>query len=360
MDFALSDLHPVNNYRLTQDAITSRTWLFGRPDWGVLGKHVQLLASGHVGGFDNASERRWELIDGRLAFLDAAGRRTVVFDQVFLTSSGMLVLQGAFRLAEGVTHVLQEREPLSRIAEGIGAVQVIPAHRVGRRRNLVVLRANEGSLHPTWQRDISDEDRNWDLCVSFYGKEENFPPQDFAEYHVLQNHDQKWPALHKLMYRGNPFWDYEYFLFPDDDLAMSWTDINLLFETGRRFGLHLAQPALTPTSYYGHRITMQNPKYRLRFTEFVEIMIPMFSRVGLEICAPTFACSSTGWGLDMIWPCLLGEQPSRIAIIDEVAVLHGRALGGRYDVALAKAEMDRLVGDYGCTSRARELGGVLA
>ena len=37
-----------------------------------------------------------------------------------------------------------------------------------RRRNLVVLRANAQSLHTQWPTNIAEEDRNWDLCISWY------------------------------------------------------------------------------------------------------------------------------------------------------------------------------------------------
>jgi len=335
-----------------------------RSDRGLLGRHARLLPSGHVGGCVADEVRRWEVIDGHLVFLDAVGRRMVVFAEAEVADDGMMMLQGAVRGAEGAIYLLRERDALSRIADDAGDIQVMrsavmASGSAGPRRNLVVLRANEHSLHNGWKRDIAGEDRNWDLCVSFYGKEENFPPADFAEYHVLQNRDQKFASIHKLMYRGNPFWDYAYFMFPDDDLMMSWSGINRLFETTRSFGLHLAQPALLPEGFVYHPIVAQNPAFRVRFTNFVEIMTPIFSRCALEICIPTFADSPRGFGLDFVWPSQLGDRPGRIAIIDEVGVLHGRPLGGNYDVAHGNQERIKVMDDYGCSWNIQQRGAIV-
>jgi hypothetical protein len=299
------------------------------------------------------------VIEGQLVFLDAGGRRTVVFDRVFLTENEMLVLPGAVPGAEGDICLLREREALSRIADDAGDIQVMSSRPNRKRRNLVVLRANEHALHTAWDRDIADEDRNWDLCISFYGKEENFRPTPFAEYHVLQSRDQKYASIHKLIYRGNPFWDYEYFMFPDDDLMMSWSNINRLFETSQSFGLDLAQPSLLPEGFVYHKVVAQNKAFRLRYTNFVEIMTPIFSRYALEICIPTFAASPRGLGLDFIWPSQLGDPPGRIAIIDEVGVLHGRPVGGNYDIARGNQERIKVMHDYGCTWNIQERGAIV-
>jgi hypothetical protein len=344
---------------VTASFIIPKTWLLIRSDGALLARHARLLASGHIGGCNSIDARRWEVANGRLVFLDGLAREAVVFESNYATVDGMAALRGAGRDANDETYVLREREPLSRIAEDACDTQILTSGRQGRRPNLVVLRANEQSLHHTWQQDIAAEERNWDLCISFYGKEDRFSPTDFAEYHVIQNREQKFAALHKLLYRDSPFWDYQHVMFPDDDLMMSWSSINRLFETSRCLGLHLAQPSLLAESVGYHKIVFQNKGFRLRFTNFVEIMTPIFSRTALEVCVPTFANSPRGFGLDLIWPFLLGDQPCRIAIIDEVGVLHDRPLGANYDVAQGHQEMIKVLGDYGCSWNIRACGALL-
>jgi len=359
MEFDLHTSPRAHDHPLTTGSIIPRTWLLIRSDGTLLARHLRLLVSGHIGGCSTIDEHRWEVIDGQVVFLDSLSRRTVIFDTISVSEDGIMVMRGAVRGTDSITYLLQERQPLSQIAEERTDTCLVSSLTHGRRRNLVVLRVNEHSLHHTWPRDIADEDRSWDLCISFYGKEDRFSPTDFAEYHVIQNRDQKFSALHKLMYRHSPLWDYQHIMFPDDNLMMSWSTINRLFETSHCFGLHLAQPSLLPESAGYHKIVFQNKAFRLRFTNFVEIMTPIFSRQALELCAPTFADSPRGCGLDLIWPSLLGHQPDRIAIIDEVGVLHGRPLGGNYNIEQGNQEMIKVLNDYGCSWNIRELGAIL-
>src|SRR3712207_3001992 len=104
-------------------------------------------------------------------------------------------------------------------------------------------------------------------------------------------------------------------------------------------------------SHYAHFITMENPRFHGRWVGFVEIMVPGFSRAALERLLPTLDLSRTGWGwgLDSVWPKLLGYR--NVGIIDATPVLHTRPVGQMRDVDLASrvlAESDRLLTEYDC------------
>jgi enoyl-CoA hydratase/carnithine racemase len=64
-----------------------------------------------------------------------------------------------------------------------------------------------------------------------------------------------------------------------------------------------------------------------RRTTFVEIMCPIFASRALAICYPSFGESVSGWGINHVWPRLLGKHGGRLAIIDEISVTHTKALG---------------------------------
>lgn len=345
-------------FKFTSEELASKTWRFETLGTGTKSPHCTFLSSGYVGGIQNDGSCRWELVDNIVTFINEDGRRTALFDRMLADDTGKLIMQGSSLLETGVTHVLYERDPISNLAEDTGEVRLMSKGLRRLRRNLVVVRANENSMHPSWPIDIPEEDRTWDLCTSFYGHESSFPPKDFAEYHVLQNMDQKWPAIHKLFHKASPLWEYDYFLFPDDDIETSWSTINRIFEVSRRQALHLAQPALAECSYFSHKITLRNDLFRLRFTNFVEVMVPLFSRFAMNVCVPTFAMSQSGWGLDYVWPHQLGNQTASMGIIDETPVLHGRPVGQSYDMEAAHAEMLQLMADYGARIDSSEFGGL--
>ncbi len=191
-------------------------------------------------------------------------------------------------------------------------------------RFLVIVRAGDQSLHPRWTRDAAT--RDWDLVVSYFGND----PDRFRDAGVTRIDDQglKWAGLHALLTREDFWRAYDYIWLPDDDLAIDQAAISTLFATMDELRLALAQPALSWTSHYSHPVTLHCPSFRVRMTNFVEIMAPCFDRRFLETCLPTFTETMSGWGLDWLWPRLLPHDSLQCAIIDLATATHTRPVGG--------------------------------
>jgi len=190
-------------------------------------------------------------------------------------------MEGYHRDGE-IMHSLREIDPGEGPVPYSPSVHLIQQRQTGRRRNLVVLRANEDSLHTSWERDISEQDRSWDLCISYYGSNETFPPQDFAEYACLQNKDRKFTAIKNLMHSKSILWNYDFVMFPDDDLQMKWSDINIAFRICNEYQLQLAQTSLT--GQVNHQSCKQNLKFLMRFVTMVELIALIFSNQALKTC----------------------------------------------------------------------------
>lgn len=193
------------------------------------------------------------------------------------------------------------------------------------RRSLVIVRAGDSSLHPGWLQ--GDGARNWDLVVNYYGDDPDRYLQDDVER--IDSKGPKWPALQTLI-TNNPHFteNYDYIWLPDDDLETSKDAINELFNIVAANGLLVAQPSLTWNSYFGHLTTLQNRHFKLRYTNYVEVMAPCFAARVLVRALPLFNMNLSGWGLDFIWPKLVEHPGSEIAIIDSVTVRHTRPVGG--------------------------------
>ncbi|WP_330185735.1 DUF707 domain-containing protein [Nocardia sp. NBC_01503] len=215
---------------------------------------------------------------------------------------------------------------------------VPPPEQAGtQRRNLVILRAGDSSLHERWL--AGPQRRTWDLVVSYFGDD----PQRYRGGDItrLDRKGPKWPALHHVLTvdLAEVIDRYDYIWLPDDDLATDTGTINDLFEFAARYRLSLAQPALTEDSYFTHEITLVDRRFELRYTNFVEIMAPCFSREFLARCLPTFDRSQTGWGLDFHWP-RFAPDTSEVAIVDAVTVRHTRPVGGPNVAAVRAAGVD--------------------
>jgi hypothetical protein len=190
-------------------------------------------------------------------------------------------------------------------------------------KNLIIVRAGDRSLHPGWIDSVRS--RDLDIFVSYYGDEfEKYEEHaDFYE-HVS---GLKYPVVAQcLSARPDLLSAYDAIWIPDDDLLADSATIGKMFELFHKHELWLAQPALGRGSFTRRKVLKVAPNSVLRYTNFVEIMAPLFSRYALTTLLPTFTSSASGWGLDYIWPHLLGYPRNRIAILDATPVIHTRPI----------------------------------
>ncbi len=302
-------------------------WIWRDEAAGVVkSPFVLFLPDGGVGGSAAGALCGWRGGDGEIVLTDHAGREWEMAWE-----------------PRGFAGAGQTLRPA-----GEWPIQALPPVRWGR-RNLVVLRAGDQSLHPLWLETMGGVERNWDLCLSYYGDHPELW-RGQAEYLIPQK-GSKFGGLAALIGSQEFLWEYEYIWFPDDDLLIAGADINRLFALARRFGLSLAQPSLAPGCFVNHRITEQQPRSLLRFTSFVEIMAPLFAREALAVVAPSFGFNQSGYGLDHLWPALLGSKSSRVAVLDAIAMVHTRPMGANYDVEGASSEGWAVLDRFGLCQR---------
>ncbi|HUC90529.1 MAG TPA: DUF707 domain-containing protein [Paenibacillus sp.] len=189
-------------------------------------------------------------------------------------------------------------------------------------RYLVVARVGDRSLHHQWIHPA--EDRNFDLFLSYYGNSPGRYAEECEFYTACKG--TKWQKIHELIANiEERVFRYDAVWFPDDDISTTPGNISGMFRLFQEHGLLLAQPALTANSYF--KVTAQHIDYRLRYTHFVEIMVPIFSRDALKACWRTFDKSVTGWGMEHVWAKLLSYPFKKMAILDETPVKHTRLPG---------------------------------
>ena len=194
----------------------------------------------------------------------------------------------------------------------------------GDKRFLVMARVGDTSLHKEWLEP--KEYKNFDLYLEYFGDGSNDYKNDCDFY--AEAKDTKWPRFYKVIEEfGEQVFKYDAIWMPDDDISTDCSTINEIFEIFMMYNLSLAQPALTSDSYFSHNITLERSENILRFTKFVEVMVPIFSREALQLCWSTFIKSKSGWGLDSTWPKLLGYPNDKMAIIDKLPVKHTRPMG---------------------------------
>lgn len=186
------------------------------------------------------------------------------------------------------------------------------------KKNAVFVPVGKESLH----RQLLKGDADFDLHLLIYdGSYNKFcNDSDFVACDAGYKMDMTYRYLHR---HPELFEKYEYFFLLDDDIVISTEDVNRLFSMMREYQLKIAQPSLV-MSYYTYKHTAFHPFYILRYTNFVEMMMPCFSRDALKAVLPTFEQKIRWCGIEMHWPVLVGSNHKDMAIVDAVSAKHTR------------------------------------
>ena len=185
-------------------------------------------------------------------------------------------------------------------------------------KHCVIAAVGKTSLHPQWICKRS----KFDLHLIVYDDSYELFKND--SLYVSEFKGYKFKLIYNYL-RSNPnlINQYDYFYMPDDDISINSANIKRLFKYMKIFKLDLAQPAIA-NSYYSHDHTAKHKDFLLRFTNFVEIMQPCFSREALKKVLFTFDESKSGWGIDYHWGVILDFTKMNMAVIDDVTSEHTR------------------------------------
>ena len=169
------------------------------------------------------------------------------------------------------------------------------------------------------ETELFGSDRIYDVAINDY-TEIGINPKE-AEYQYSVD-VPKYRHVKKDL--SNMVFNYKACAFFDDDLRVKTADLNKLFTAGAALELNLWQAALTKDSYASWQHLYQKQASYVRKTNFVEIMMPFFSRSALEICWESFGLNYSAWGLDFAWSHLLKNEG--LAVIDCFPVTHIRPI----------------------------------
>jgi hypothetical protein len=187
------------------------------------------------------------------------------------------------------------------------------------RKHLILATVGDESVHRTW---LAGGERTFDLGLIYFGDQANRFAED-ADYYFVRK-GIKYSLLHEAARALGPaLLHYDFVWMPDDDVAADTPTLNRLFQIASEYRLAVCQPAVGQGEVSFKTLRAQ-PGYLLRYSRFVEIMCPVFSRQALVRVAPTFKLNVSAWGLDWLWASMFSEE--EVAVIDATPVHHTRPL----------------------------------
>jgi hypothetical protein len=124
--------------------------------------------------------------------------------------------------------------------------------------------------------------------------------------------------------RGNN--DHDYVALIDDDISVAVSALNGAIAIAREHSLDSFSLSLEPDSHINHRQFVQRPASTLRWTPWVEVMMPFYRRDLFVAAGEFYRNSISSYGLDQFAIPLMGKLTgmNRVAIIDAYAAGHYR------------------------------------
>ncbi len=193
----------------------------------------------------------------------------------------------------------------------------------GGHKNLVIVRAGDNSLHEGWL----EGKRNWDIIVSCYGKNPEKWQRDDIKHIIYRG--GKGDGLYDAFQKVPDLLDkYDYIMMADDDFKMAAHDINRVFDIMREYDLQIAQPSFSYQSRALYFPEFHNPRFKIRFSNFVEAITVCLSANIWRQILPLYQDNPIGWFIDNFWARLADDPARQVAFIDEVQITHTRPFGG--------------------------------
>jgi hypothetical protein len=173
------------------------------------------------------------------------------------------------------------------------------------------------------------EEKEFEVCLLFYHEQVNNPAVYAEADHFFHLKGFKYHMIHRLLTEIHPEWlqQYDHFYFLDDDIEIDTRQINQLFALSKGFNTYISCASLTMDSYCSWPIFKQEPNSWCRFVGQIEVMAPLFNREALQRCLETFVANRSSWGMDSVWPKILGYPEDRLVVFDTVTMRHTQPVG---------------------------------
>lgn len=190
------------------------------------------------------------------------------------------------------------------------------------KKNLVFTSAgNNTSFDTLW----TNYNRNYDIWVVYYGDDDNRYNQYKNKVNKIWKRKgskfQNFNYIYTNYY--NELLNYDRFFIVDDDIIIKTDDINKLFDISIKYNLFICQPAFLPESKISHHITKVRNNNILRYTNFVEVNTPVFSKEALIKFMKYYDDILIGWGIDYLYIWANGrELTDKYAIIDSITCIN--------------------------------------
>ena len=204
--------------------------------------------------------------------------------------------------------------------------------------HFVKLHELEFNMDDHWRNTANE--RNYDILAVQYG---DYVPQEGTYDFLVKAKGNKWKII-KQLDKEIDFSQWDYIGAYDDDVLTTTDCVNAAFNYAKLNNVAAYQQALSPGSESNWPVTRQEEGWAVSFTNFMEIMCPVFRQDCFFMLMGLIDKYDVnhGWGLDFIFSDLFNSD---IGIIHFAPMYHPSrpSTGSSYSKDEAFNEMNNLV-----------------
>jgi hypothetical protein len=193
------------------------------------------------------------------------------------------------------------------------------------KKNLLIIAAGPDALFQEWGEY---KDYDFDVAIIRWGDFDLKNVEDAAYYESITGY--KFHIIDKFR-KKHDISQYEYIWCLDDDCISTWDLVEETFKFMKDENLDMAQPALEPSGCWAWEQTKCVLGSKMRISDCVEIMAPIFSQRAWQVCCDDILEKlpfGAGYYLEGYWKAKLESHTGttkfggRVAIIDRLPVYH--------------------------------------
>jgi len=167
-----------------------------------------------------------------------------------------------------------------------------------------------------------DKERNYKIILCYYGDKPENPYKSYVDY-AFQRKGSKFQNFYHLWNTKPEIRNFKNFFIIDDDIIIKTIGINRLFGILNKYNLWVLQPSFHPRSKLSHKITRKNPKFLLRYVNFIEVTAMMFSNYAMKKCMEVYDPILVGWGIDYLFLWHLNFRlTDKFAVVDRISCVN--------------------------------------
>jgi len=165
-----------------------------------------------------------------------------------------------------------------------------------------------------WRR-TDREFREYKTLIINYNYESGFVPEEYSYDYIINKRGFKWSLSQEYMRENKDMLmsQYEYIGMWDDDVQTDIESLNCAINTAHSQNAKIWQLSVSKESESSWSILQNNPDLEYTFTNFTEIMCPVYHTSLIPMMLEFWSMYDiyTGWGFDRV-VCELAQEPAMI------------------------------------------------